>query len=276
MLKKILGVASTFFFVVACSEDKTSGVSVEDNACARTESSSSESFSSNSESSSSGHASVDVVVVNNDDLWSGPACDYKVNTGSENTGYWFFWEDVVSGGTSKIVFPVEKGNEYSESSLVPVVVYCEGLCGNIVFGNTSNPEAGLGFNVADEGESVDISPWGGLCVTYVSDIDFYIYLVSELGDKSDLSSMPQVRFAGLTKSDSSVTLNFIDSMTPITRCAKWSDFVISKDNLLEQSSDEYVKKAKTIIFKFYGLSGAKNSFNIKSVGTYDERLPGVK
>ena len=259
----------------ACSDDKTSGVTVEDNALADVESSSSESFSSNSESSSSEHVDDVVVVVNKGDLWNGSAGEYKVNTKNENTGYWFSWGDDASGGTSQILYPIPMGNEYSESSLDPVIDYCEGLCGNVVFGNTSNPEAGLGFSVANEDESVDISPWGGICVTYISDSDLHIYLESELGDKSDLSSMPQVRFAGLTRSDSSVTINILDSMSSITKCAKWSDFVVYKDNVLVRFGDEDAKKANAIIFKFYGTSGERRAFNIKSIGSFNDSLTGT-
>ena len=258
----------------ACSDNKTSGVTVEDNALADAESSSSESFSSSSESSSS-KVDVDVVVVNKGDLWNGSAGEYKVNTKNENTGYWFSWGDDASGGTSWVVFPVEQGNDFSPSGLDAVIDYCEGLCGTIIFGNTSNPEAGLGFSVANEDESVDISPWGGICVTYISDSDLHIYLESELGDKSDLSSMPQVRFAGLTRSDSSVTINILDSMSSITKCAKWSDFVVYKDNVLVRSGDEDAKKANAIIFKFYGTSGERRAFNIKSIGSFNDSLTGT-
>ena len=259
----------------ACSDNKTSGVTVEDNALADSESSSSESFSSNSESSSSEHVDDVVVVVNKGDLWNGSAGEYKVNTKNENTGYWFSWGDDASGGTSRVVFPVEQGNDFSPSGLDAVIDYCEGLCGTIIFGNTSNPEAGLGFSVANEDESVDISPWGGICVTYISDSDLHIYLESELGDKSDLSSMPQVRFAGLTRSDSSVTINILDSMSSITKCAKWSDFVVYKDNVLVRSGDEDAKKANAIIFKFYGTSGERRAFNIKSIGSFNDSLTGT-
>ncbi len=276
MLKTLLKfqIFLSLLSLFACSDDKTSGVTVEDNALADVESSSSESFSSSSESSSSKVDDV-VVVVNKGDLWNGSAGEYKVNTKNENTGYWFSWGDDASGGTSQILYPIPMGNEYSESSLDPVIDYCEGLCGNVVFGNTSNPEAGLGFSVANEGETVDISPWGGICVTYISDSDLHIYLESELGDKSDLSSMPQVRFAGLTRSDSSVTINILDSMSSITKCAKWSDFVVYKDNVLVRFGDEDAKKANAIIFKFYGTSGERRAFNIKSIGSFNDSLTGT-
>lgn len=258
----------------ACSDNKTSGVTVEDNAFADAESCSSESYSSSSESSSS-KVDVDVVVVNKGDLWNGSAGEYKVNTKNENTGYWFSWGDDASGGTSRVVFPVEQGNDFSPSGLDAVIDYCEGLCGTIIFGKNSNPEAGLGFSVANEDESVDISPWSGICVTYISDSDLHIYLESELGDKSDLSSMPQVRFAGLTRSDSSVTINILDSMSSITKCAKWSDFVVYKDNVLVRSGDEDAKKANAIIFKFYGTSGERRAFYIKSIGSFNDSLTGT-
>ncbi len=256
----------------ACSDNKTSGVTVEDNALADAESSSSESFSSSSESSSS-KVDVDVVVVNKGDLWNGSAGEYKVNTKNENTGYWFSWGDDASGGTSQILYPIPMGNEYSESSLDPVIDYCEGLCGNVVFGNTSNPEAGVGFNVADEGETVDISPWGGICVTYASDVGFNVYILSGIGDKSDVDLYPRYYMQGSISDKALVTLNPLDSTSIMTSCAKWSDFSNgSEDPSSMRLGDEDAKKASAIIFKFSGAPGAKNSFNIKSIGTYGERL----
>jgi hypothetical protein len=255
----------------ACSDKKTSGVSVEDNAFAGVESSSSESFSNNSESSSS--ETEDVVVVNKENLWSGPAGEYKVNTESENAGYWFSWGDGVSGGSSQILYPIPMENEYSESSLKPVIDYCEGLCGTIAFGNDSNPEAGVGFYVADEGETVDISSWGGICVTYASDVGFNVYILSRIGDKSDVDLFPRYYMQGSISDKALVTLNPLDSMSIMTSCAKWSDFSNgSEDPSSMRLGDEDAKKANAIIFKFNGSPGATNSFNIKSIGTYGERL----
>ena len=43
---------------------------------------------------------------------------------------------------------------------------------------------------------------------------------------------------------------------------------------IERYGDEDAKKAKVILIKFEGSSGEQKNFNIKSLGTYDERLLG--
>ena len=156
-----------------------------------------------------------------------------------------------------------------------MIDHCGGLCGTIEFGKTANSEVGVGFSVAEEGKTADISSWGGLCISYSSEIGFYVYLLSELGNASDLNSNPHIRFAALEKSEKPVTSNFLDPMSPMTKCAKWENFsVLSEDYSVVRSGDGDAKKAKAIVFKFSGTPGAQRAFNIKSIGTYDERLPG--
>jgi len=265
------------FGISACSDDNTSGVTVEDNAIARNESSSSNALSSSSSilSSSSNVPSSDKNTAGNTVLWNWTLGTAKINTGSENSGFWYTWSDDEMGGTSSVVFPVEMGNEYSENMYDPVIESCEGFCGTVKFGKTSDPEAGIGFSVAEEGESVDISSWGGLCLTYSSSVAFTMFLVSELGDKSDMDSYPRIYMQSLKQGDEFATSNFFGSETPVTRCAKWSDFTVYKNDEVERRGDEDAQKAKAIVFKFSGPSGTSVNFNIKSIGTFDERLPHV-
>lgn len=278
MFRKLMQIAvlPALVGIFACSDDKTSGVSVEDNAIANGDSSSfDETISSSSlviigpdaQSSSSV-----AVAICKQDLWDGTTGVPKVNTGNENTGYWYTWDD---GSSSKIIFPVETGNEYSGNKFEPVVESCEGFCGTIEFGTISEPEAGFGFSVAEEGETVDISSWDGLCLTYSSDVAFTMFLVSGLGNKLDMDSYPSVSMPSLHADYNYVTTNFLDPETPVTRCAKWRDFAVYKNYEVERLGDEDAKKAKAIGFKFRGTSGTKAKFNIRSIGTFDERLPHV-
>lgn len=291
MFRKLLKVAvlPALLGVWACSNDKTSGVSVEDNAITQGElnsssdasSSSSELNLSSSEALSSSSieyfsSSLDnsdaVVVVVRDDLWDGASGVYKVNTESENSGYWYTWDDNVVGGTSKILFPVPSGNDFSDDVLDPVIDYCSGLCGTIVFGNTQNPEVGAGFLVADEGETADISSWGGICVTYTSEVPLRVSVASEYTNNSDLNSMPQIYLPNTVNNASAIT-DFSDSV--ITRCARWHDFSCSPQPSDTIFGDDVVVKAKAIVFKFIGGSSETKNFNIKAIGTYDENLPQV-
>jgi hypothetical protein len=254
--------------LIACSEsNKTAGgVSIEENTVAEGVSSSSvEQVSSSSVqqgissatvsdvSMSSGTIAVTPVPVEVDVkpviLWDGDAGVYKVNTESEDSGYWFTWNDNDEGGLSKISFPVEMGNEYSEDQYDAVIDYCSGFCGTVYFdGPIPNPSAGAAFSVADEGQYADISEWRGLCVTYSSELLFDVYVVPELGDDADASAVPRVE---------------MPRATDTTLCVSWQAF----------AAEEAVKKARIVGFEFKGAAGETGFFNIKAITSYDESLP---
>ena len=263
MKKAVPFLASAFVLgLVACSDGhKTAGgVSIEENTIAdgnelptdvQLESSSSVQQGISSATmvepvSSSANSFIVTPVPSHDEveavvLWDGSAGEYKVNTDSEDAGYWYTWADDYDCGTSTIVLPVEKGNEYSGDVYEPVIDHCGGFCGTVVFG-TSIPEpvAGVGFNVATEGESADISAWGGLCVTYSSELAFDVVLASETSPRVE---MP------------------ISADT--TRCVNWRDFAAENS-----TAEDAAKKALAIRFVFKGGAGESGDFNIKAISTY--------
>ena len=113
------------------------------------------------------------------DTWLGDAPQVETGIGNESNtyGYWFSYGDDGDGGASKVVWPVELGNEYSADAMDPVVEHCGGICGTAALSKgslTYNPFVGIGFNVVGEavggGDPVpgDASAWGGLCITYTS------------------------------------------------------------------------------------------------------------
>ena len=128
MLKNFLNISACVsacafaFGFVACSDDNTAGVTEDGNPIAHGESSSSAVGGSSAvessssvvggssavESSSAVQSSSSVVAVPKFDVWNGKT-DYKINTGNENTGYWFSFSDDYS----RITWPVEMGNEYT-------------------------------------------------------------------------------------------------------------------------------------------------------------------
>ena len=65
------------------------------------------------------------------DTWLGDAPQVETGIGNDtNTyGYWFSYGDDGDGGESKVVWPVELGNEYSATAMDPVVEHCHGICG---------------------------------------------------------------------------------------------------------------------------------------------------
>ena len=255
MNKRILNISACAFLMglVACSDDgKTAGVTEDDNAIAQNGSSSS--FSGDAEPKF--------------DLWNGADGLAQVNLGDEKVGYWYSFNDKDDGGSSRVVYPVPMGNDYS-ATLDPVVEHCEGMCGTVELNNlTSQPMAGVGIAVAEEGSTADISAWNGLCVTYESDFAITLMLgVVTAGDSMNWASP----YVTLPKAKQGI----------VTRCAKWSDFAIpvwANTSSISQvgellNGEEAAKQVKAILFMFNGKSDESGKFNIKGISSYDENLP---
>ena len=305
MLKKLLDISacisacSFVLGIVACSDDNTAGVVEDGNPIAHGESSSSAvggssavessssvvSGSSAVESSSAALSSSSVVAVPKFDLWNGKV-DYKINTNNENTGYWFSYGDDAEGGRSTITWPVPMGNEYSDNTLDAVIEECGGLCGTVELrGSETMPWAGIGFTLAEEGSTVDISAWGGICVTYASEYPVNVYLNVDVGGIDTISNVsPFMAYPMITLpktvTNAPTLKNMLGSDVAITRCAKWSDFKVSawaEYNAAKlskvYSGEEAAKKIKAINFVFMGNSDGKGKFNIVGISTYDENLP---
>ncbi|WP_406538895.1 T9SS type A sorting domain-containing protein [Fibrobacter sp.] len=124
--------------------------------------------------------SVSAAVAGEFDTWWGDAPQIETGLGNEtNTyGYWFSYDDHDDGGNSKIVWPVELGNEYSATAIDPVLEHCSGICGTAVLEKgslTYQPFVGIGFNVVGQTSATDstiaagdASAWGGICIGYAS------------------------------------------------------------------------------------------------------------
>ena len=189
-------------------------------------------------------------------LWNGASGGYTVNTGVEETGYWYTFADDADGGTSKVEWPVPLGNEYSDSSIDAIVDYCSGVCADVVL---VDGYAGIGFRVAEVGSTADISAWGGICVTYTSDLPMKVVLFSQVVEEDGNAVSPS---AMLPKTEGSA-----DS----TRCISWHEFTSTSSNE-NYNGDEVSKEAEGILFEFVG-GNERGSFNIKAIGTYNENKP---
>ena len=301
MLKKLLDISacisacSFVLGIVACSDDNTAGVVEDGNPIAHGESSSSvvggssavESSSSvvggssAVESSSAVQSSSSVEAVPKFDLWNGKV-DYKINTNNDNTGYWFSFSDDYS----RITWPVPMGNDYSDNTLDAVFEHCGGVCGIAELQSLeSKPWVALGFTLAEENSTVDISAWGGICVTYASEYPVSVYLNVNVGGLDTIDYVyPGIAYPGITLpktvTNTPTLMNMLGSDVAITRCAKWSDFKVSswaeynKAKLSKiYSGEEAAKEVKAINFVFMGNSDGKGKFNILGISTYDENLP---
>ena len=250
--------------VTACSDDNgIVGTSTEPNTVAFGSSSSVLENSSGSEPSEHGN------------LWDPVVGDYAVRTAlyasswPKNAiadGNWFLemQTDAVDGGTSYISWPVELGE--GTDSLAPVIEACHGICGTAVLDKgemTYNPFVGVGFSLAVDDTGlpipVDVSNWGGVCISYSSEAS--PSLVLDLGD-----SLEYVLRYGLP----SVALPKTEEVA--SKCFKWSDFKLPvwvrdiPEYWMDDVGEKAAKRLVALEFRIQAHSG-EYKFNIKSLGT---------
>lgn len=210
-------------------------------------------------------------------LWDPSRGDYRVDftasvaalpKGAVADGHWY-WEansNAKKGGSSYISWPAQLTD--GADSLSSVIDSCQGLCGTAVLKKgsmTSSPYAGVGFVIArdESGEPVpvDVSSWGGVCMTYTSEANPLIVL--DLGDSLEHELGDELPSASLTKSKDG---------SEITKCVSWDEFALStKSNELPKSWQEVVgeKAASQLLglkFRIQADSG-EYKFNVRHVGT---------
>ncbi len=204
------------------------------------------------------------------DTWHGSDGEPQVQTGLDNgsntSGYWFSYGDDGDGGDSKVEWPVPLGNDYSETAMDPVVIECNGICGTAVLVKgklTYNPFVGIGFNVAGEGTGSDADPadasaWGGICISYTSDIAPQL----ELGLGADVDGTIQYAnpYASLAKAASATA----------TKAIPWSGFAQPSWYKGTTKIDGPTAASQLVAVKFKLQNSAGSyKFNIMAVGPYD-------
>ena len=150
------------------------------------------------------------------ETWRGTDGEQRIITGADNgtetSGYWFHYADDADGGASRIIWPVQEGDEYNPESLQPIVEHCNGVCGTASLrkGNlTYNPFTGVGFTFAGESPSgyldaADASNMGGVCVSYASEaamnleMGFSDEVNARLGYANPVATLPR-SYTGTTK-----------------------------------------------------------------------------
>ena len=220
-------------------------------------------------------------------LWNPLAGDLSVNTARyaallpENVtadGHWF-WEtkgDNDDGGRSYIEWPVELAS--GEDSLSSVIESCQGICGiaRLNRGELNyEPFVGVGFAIARDEMGrptpVDVSDWGGICITYESDVAPSLVLVLDESESKVLDDGYAFPFVSLPKARSG----------EITRCYSWDKFHLPSwfrgvpaywsDNVGEKAAQRLVG----IMFKMQNAPG-EYAFSISYVGMNAENVPDVK
>ena len=216
-------------------------------------------------------------------LWEPLVGDFRVNTarfalswpkGAIEDGRWF-WEmqnDAEDGGESYIEWPTKLGDD--NDPLAPIVDACHGICGTAVLGKgslTYTPFVSVGFSVAKDsaGEPlpVDVSNWGGVCVSYSSDVA--LSLEMDLGD-----SVNEVLRLGLPG------FRLAATDTVVSKCIRWREF---KRPVWAKIDDDYwkidagVTAAKQLVAMKFVIQApvGEYKFNIKYIGTVEENPAGI-
>ena len=201
---------------------------------------------------------------------------YYVNTGLANetntAGYWFVNNtDEGDGGKSKVVWPVATGNELNNNSLDPIIDFCKGVCGTASLDKgtmTYLPFVSVGFNVVGEGAEGypvpgDAYSWGGICITYRSDVAPSLELSLGSFDAQIGNALP------------AKNLNKSKNGESYRTCIPWSDFKQPAwyREATKISGTEAAAQLVSINFKMQGAKG-QYKFNICAIGPYGEKIEG--
>lgn len=254
--------------VLGCSDSDISGSSEDPNVLTAYGSSSSVTNSSSGTFNAEGGS-----------LWNPSAGDFSVNVaryaavlpaGAKPDGRWFVETDNLDGGNSSVVWPADLVGVQNERTIVES---CNGICGTVVLERyrlTYEPFAGVGFMLAKDEVGkpvpVDVSDWGGVCISYSSDAapGLELYLgdsVNALHDfVSPVGSLPKTISTG-----------------PVTKCLKWSDFKFPSwvrdlpEGWKENVGEKAAKQLVALKFLISAMAG-EYKFNITSLGTYADQI----
>jgi hypothetical protein len=164
-------------------------------------------------------------------------------------GSWYEFNDQEEGGLSSLEWDVLPSKYMSVSVWVADVVKSKGgLSATVNLQKNNNEEAfaGIGLQIIgydEESEDFypkprDVSAWGGLCVTYMSEMDARLVLVAD------------------SAHEASATLPM--STSPIEKCLTWE----------EMSAQEVAKNASLIEFELRSFVDTTAGLSVIAVGKY--------
>ena len=226
-------------------------------------------------------ASTTTFAAGTFETWNGADSFYRVETGLGNQtntyGLWFVYGDDGDGGTSTIIWDRSLNPEYTEDALVPIIVECKGVCGTAHLSKgtlTYTPFVGAGFLVVGETSETDqtiaagdASSWGGLCVTYTSDIDLQLELgLGETMDSTINYANPAVTLPAAKEIPGQKNGNKV--------VVSWSDFKhpTSYNGTVKFDGEQAAKQLVIVRFKMQADPG-EYRFNICAVGPKDGTCP---
>ncbi len=215
------------------------------------------------------------------DLWNPSAGDFSIDVAryaavlparANAVGRWVVETDAGNGGASSVIWPVDLVDAQSERTVVEA---CNGICGTVSLAENSSlsegPFAGLSFMLAKDSVgnpvALDVTDWGGVCITYESDVAPSLQMV--IGDSL---SLLDERSGWRVFAYPTISLPKTTTTGATTICRKWSDFRIPawmQDAPEYWTSDVGAKAAKQLVALKFLISAmpGEYKFNIKNLGT---------
>ena len=190
-------------------------------------------------------------------LWdSSTDTDARVVTGSpeKTSGYWYDFNDENDEGSSQIVFPASVEHGYI-NYYEPLIEYYGGITGTIKLDEGyEHPYVGFAFNIWDEEEhGANISEWGGFCLEYTSELEFYV----EIGVENERTITGFNNFKVPIKSSSDTVLVEVP----------WAKFAQESGWGKQVNMDSVLAHAAIVRLKFEGEAGTKGHFLLKKMGS---------
>ena len=203
-------------------------------------------------------AMASAQTVSSTFLWDGTTdTEGKVATGSEEetSGYWYDYNDANDGGTSAFTFPSDVEENAYGNFYGPLVEAYGGIKASVSLGaGYEYPYAGIGFNIWSEAqEGVDISAWGGICLSYMSEVGFAIEL--GVADEATVTEYNNYK-ASVSKAAAVQASDF-----------PWAKFKQESGWGVTVAQETVLKSVAAVKLKFSGTAGTAGSFLIQKVGS---------
>lgn len=209
-----------------------------------------------SSSVKSSSSRVSASVLNCGDIWCGSTATDGFSTITATDGTvigtnWFYYDDESNSGNSYFDWPATVELDASVGyKWEGVVLACNGICGTANLENGYEfPYAGIGIITLDN-STVDISSWGGICVSYESDEQINVAIHPDEAEQEKMQ-WDDYRF---TVPAGSRTIDI-----------PWSKFS-QRGYGPSYSITTLLTKVQSIVFAYQDLGTVSTHFNIVGVG----------
>ena len=190
-------------------------------------------------------------------LWNGAEGMEFVNTGfiGENAGLWYNYDDMAEGGMSRILWPIpiESPDDAGFAKVLSDAYGSITGTAELEKGSSEKAFAGIGFIMVEDTMNgdvpgiVDISAWGGLCVTYSSEKNMGLLLGK--GEEDVLRAQLE------------------SSQSLVEKCIAWSEFE-NISSSVSASNDDLAKEISSVRFLLESDSSISVNFKVAAVGKY--------